>query len=166
MRALEHTSHDALFDSGPNLEDVLSSAREEFNPHNRPFSNSNHAGDLASSFPQQQQRSMVPESPWNSNQQPFSPNQSMRSAQPPQSSLIPGEDHNFARPSYNIHDALAASANQSLDESVRAVDGYQNINNLLPEESPSNGLQHQVVDERALERFVAILRYMDLSNAL
>lgn len=141
---------------GPNLEDVLSSAREEFNGRKRSFSNANSAGDLAMPFQQQQSRSLVPDSPWNSTQQPFQPNQSIRPSPQQASSLIGNEDHNFARPNYSIHDAFPPPNNSQNIETGRTSDGYSNLNNSMTDDPViSNDLQHQVVDERALDRYVS-----------
>ena len=158
VRALEHTSHDALFDGvlgeGPNLVDVLSSAREAFNPRKRSFSNGTPAGDLATALQQQQARSLVPDQSWNTNQQQFPPPQTVRPSTQQSSSMPVGEDHSFARPSFNIHDTFPPPTNQSNSELGRAIDGYSDVNNTLPENNMNSDVQHQVVDERALDRYV------------
>jgi len=155
VRALEHTNHDALFDgalsNGPNLEDVLSSAREEFTGRKRSFSNVNSSGDLAIPFQQQQPRPLGPGSPWNSSQQPFPQNHSIRQSPQQASALIGGEDHNFARPSYNIHDAFPIPNSSQNPELGRQMDSYTSSSNMVNDDSVNNDLQHQVVDERALE---------------
>jgi len=156
VRALEHTTHDAMFDSGlgggPNLEDVLSSAREEFNGRRRSFSNTNSSGDLVNPFQQPPPRSLIPDSSWNSHQQQFQSNQSIRPSPQQPSSLTGNEDHNFARPSYSIHEVLPSQDDPKQLDSGRGTDGFASSNNLMTDDPVSNDIQHQVVDERALER--------------
>jgi hypothetical protein len=178
VRALEHTSQDAIYmenalaepSAGP--DGLMSNQRPEFDTRKRSFSNANSSSETGAPY-----HSRPLAAAWNQGHSPFPPNHNPASPQH-NSHAIPNEELGYPRPNYSAHGPLSDNNPGQLQHSTgsdpsRQSNSFSENGNIAPFGALAAGTQELVrPDENALDgsvfpnhsQFHLVLTDVDITN--